>query len=63
MEIEAEVGCLFISYLGNFVNFLLETHMSELGGIQVMERYYNIIFDNNLSRYLRKHDESVKALN
>lgn len=60
-EIEAEVGSLkIIADLGKFMNFLLETHMSDLGGIQVMERYHNIIFDNNLSRFLRKHAESVK---
>lgn len=52
-----------ITDLGKLVNFLLETHMSDLGAIQVMERYYNIIVDNNLSRFLRKHAESVKAPN
>lgn len=40
MEIEVEVRCLkLIVDLGKFVNFLLETHMSDLGAIQVMERY------------------------
>ena len=50
-----------IADLGKFVNFLLETHMSYMGSIQVMESYYNIIFDINFSWFLQKHAESVKS--
>ena len=63
-EIEAQYGSLeFFTDLAKLGNFLLETHMNELGGIKIMERYNNVIFDNNLSCILRKHVESVKAPN
>jgi len=40
MEIEEEFGSWkIIADLGKFMNFLLETHMSDLGAIQVMEMY------------------------
>ena len=59
-----EVGSLeFITNLDKLANFLLETHMSEMGGIQFMERYHYISFYNNLSRFLWKCVESAKALN
>ena len=53
----------FFTDLEKLGNFLLETHMSELGGIKFMERYYSIFFYNNLSLFLQKRAKSVKALN